>query len=69
MKVNLRKTCFKRRHTQIAKRRDRFCLEAGFGRSGGVEGKVAQIMYIHVSKYKNNKIKGERKKTKSPKGI
>jgi hypothetical protein len=30
---------------------NRFCLEAGNG------GLVAQIMYTHVSKFKNNKIK------------
>jgi hypothetical protein len=28
----------------------------------GVKGEVAQTMYIHVSKCKNNKIKGEKKK-------
>jgi hypothetical protein len=29
---------------------------------GGGEGEVVQTMYIHVSKCKNNKIKGETKK-------
>jgi hypothetical protein len=32
---------------------DRFCPEAGGG------GEVVQIMYTHVSKYKNDKIKKE----------
>jgi NADH:ubiquinone oxidoreductase subunit E len=30
-----------------------------------VRGEVAQTMYTHVSKYKNDKIKGEKKKYKS----
>jgi hypothetical protein len=34
----------------------RFCIEAGVV--------VAQTMYTHVSKYKNNKIKGGKKKAK-----
>jgi hypothetical protein len=29
---------------------------------GGLWGEVAQTMYIHVSRCKNNKIEGERKK-------
>jgi hypothetical protein len=35
---------------------NRFCLEAGR------LGEVAQTIYTHVSKCKNDKIKGERKK-------
>jgi hypothetical protein len=34
---------------------NRFCLEAGHC------GTVAQTLYMHLSKYKNDKIKGERK--------
>jgi hypothetical protein len=35
---------------------NRFCPEAGGGSEGGV-GEVSQIMYTHVSKCKNVKIK------------
>jgi hypothetical protein len=31
------------------------------GKGEGVEGEVAQTMYIHISKCKNDKIKGEKK--------
>jgi hypothetical protein len=37
-------------------------LEAGVGKGWGVKGEVAKAMYTHVSKCKNDKIKGERKK-------
>jgi hypothetical protein len=36
---------------------NKFCLEVGFGVGWGT-----QAMYTYVSKCKNNKIKGERKK-------
>jgi hypothetical protein len=44
--------------------RNRFCLEAV-----GVGREVAQTMYTHVSKCKNDKVKGERKKLKRKKRI
>jgi hypothetical protein len=40
---------------------NRFCLEAGNWGVGGEE-ELAHTMYIYVSKCKNDKIKGERKK-------
>jgi hypothetical protein len=42
------------------RRRNRFCLEADVGGLGGEE-EVAQAMYTHISKFKNDKIKGEKK--------
>jgi hypothetical protein len=35
----------------------------------GEGGEVAQIMYTHVSRCKNDKIKGEKKKKISPQGL
>jgi hypothetical protein len=41
---------------------NRFFLEAGGGGMGGVEREVAQSMYTHESKRKNDKIKGGKKR-------
>jgi hypothetical protein len=41
---------------------NRFCLEAGWEQGWGELWEDGQTMYTYVSKSKNNKIKGERKK-------
>jgi hypothetical protein len=47
---------FSLQYSQRRRGQNRFCPEAG----GGEE--VAQTMYTHASKCKNDKIKGEKKK-------
>jgi hypothetical protein len=47
---------------------NRFCLEAGYWGAGEDGREVAQTMYTHVRKCKNDKIKGGEKK-KCSKGI
>jgi hypothetical protein len=48
---------FSLQHNRKQRGQNRFCPERG-------GGEVAQTMHIHVSKRKNNKIKGEKKKLK-----
>jgi 3-methyladenine DNA glycosylase Mpg len=46
---------FSLQQNQRTRGQNRFCLEVG-------QGKVAQTMYIHVSKCKNDKIKKKERK-------
>jgi hypothetical protein len=57
---------FSLQQNQRTRGQNRFCPEAGVGWGGGAgekegEREVAQTMYTHVSKCKNDKIIGERK--------
>jgi hypothetical protein len=51
--------CFFLQQNQITRRQNRFCPEALGG--GGRRREVAQIMYTHVSKCKNDKMKFKNK--------
>jgi hypothetical protein len=60
---------FSLQQNQRRRGRNRFSWKRGLGGRWEVGGEVARTMYTHVSKCKNNKIKGERDRERERKSV